>query len=286
MYTKEGNGGFIVIDGVLEEYNGSDTSIVIPSTVKVIGNSVFEYSDITSVIIPDSVQKIEDSAFRESKITSIAIPNSVKTIGESAFFHCEDLLSVKLPSKIKNISNNLFGGCEELCSVEIPDGVIKIGAGAFAWCESLEEIELPDSLAKIGREAFSGCGSLKTIVVHLNLTKIEGGLYGGVFNGCPRLSHIIPKQGIKTYKGSPLELIWERVHIEYSTKNADVRFLNFWLGEFFHIIKDDEAALKKVKTFKNQIIDACIDNDNAQALINLLSLFKPLKLDEIIESTY
>ena len=79
MFVTENNKGFVITGGVLELYTGSDTSIVIPSTVKVIGWGVFAESKITSIDIPDSVTKIEDRAF----------------------YRCKELVSVKLSSKLK-----------------------------------------------------------------------------------------------------------------------------------------------------------------------------------------
>ncbi|MBO5065624.1 MAG: leucine-rich repeat protein [Clostridia bacterium] len=270
----------VVVNGVVKGYRGNDSVVVIPDTAKEIGERAFEYRNISSVIIPDSVEKIGDYAFSRSGITKIDIPDSVKTIGKGAFYLCKELNSVKIPVALNIMDDYLFCGCIELSSIELPEGVTKIGKSAFECCSKLESIALPRSLNEIGKTAFKDCKTLKTIAVNANLTKLVGGRFGEIFYHCFALSRVIPQEGIKTYKGSPLEKIWECIHSDY-TEGADVNVLVSWLGEYFHIVKDDENALKKIKTYKSQIIDVCIKADNDIALVNLLSLFKTPKPEEI-----
>ena len=68
------------------------TSVEIPNTVKIIGNSAFYGNKLTSVTIPNSVTSIGNSAFYDNKLTSVTIPNSVTSIRSSAF--------------LKNVSSN------------------------------------------------------------------------------------------------------------------------------------------------------------------------------------
>lgn len=275
---------FLISGGVLEEYIGNETSIIIPSTVREIGDSVFEDSDITSVIIPDSVKKIGWSAFENSKIISIVIPDSVKTIEDRAFYGCEDLKSVKLPSGLKVINDGIFYGCSQLSSVELPRGVTIIGEDAFAWCESLSSVELPEMLAEIAACAFEACRNLTSITLYGNLKKIEKYAFGSRLRHCENLSCVIPGSGILSYTGSPLETIFERIHKDfYEDSELEARILSYWLGDCFEIVKDDEKALKNIKSCKKYIVDVCLNYDNSIALSNLISLFQPLKLDEIFE---
>ena len=61
------------------------TSVIIPNTVKIIGEGAFRHNNLTSVEIPDTVISIEDYAFYFNKLTSVTIPNNVTSIGTSAF---------------------------------------------------------------------------------------------------------------------------------------------------------------------------------------------------------
>ena len=57
------NGDFVITDGVLTSYTGTDKEITIPDTVTEIGENAFKNSECTSVTIPSSVKKIGKSAF-------------------------------------------------------------------------------------------------------------------------------------------------------------------------------------------------------------------------------
>ena len=75
---------FVIENGVLKEYKGTDADVV----------------------IPEGVTKIGDSAFYACQsIESIVVPKGVTRIGEYAFFGCQNLSKVELPSGIDFIDN-------------------------------------------------------------------------------------------------------------------------------------------------------------------------------------
>ena len=118
------------------------TSVVIPSTVKSIGESAFENNQLTEVTIPSSVTSIGSYAFENNQITEVVIPSSVTSIGRSAF------------------SSN------QLTSLTLLDGITSIGDFAFEN-NQLTEVVIPSSVTSIGRSAFSKTGSSNQ-----NLSKI------------------------------------------------------------------------------------------------------------------
>ena len=105
------------------------TSVIIPNTVKIIGEGAFRHNNLTSVEIPDTVISIGDYAFYFNKLTSVTIPNSVISIGNSAFYG-NKLTSVTIPNSVTSIGNSAF--CDnKLTSVTIPNNVTSIGTSAF-----------------------------------------------------------------------------------------------------------------------------------------------------------
>lgn len=68
-------------------YKDGLTSVVIPSSVKTIGNGAFQYCDnLTSVIISDGVETIDSSAFsRCTMLDSVTIPKTITYIGGYVF---------------------------------------------------------------------------------------------------------------------------------------------------------------------------------------------------------
>jgi len=115
------------------------TSVVIPSTVKSIGNRAFVNNQITEVVIPSSVTSIGKDAFSNNQLVSLTISGSV---GASAF------------------RNN------KLTTLTLLDGVVSIDLGAFSG-NQLTEVIIPSSVTSIGRGAFFKSGSSNQ-----NLSKI------------------------------------------------------------------------------------------------------------------
>ncbi len=148
---------FAVRGGVLVKYNGAATKVVIPDSVKIIGDSAFSgCKGITSVVIPDSVQEIGLWAFYECKaLPHITIPDSVQKIGQSAFEGCTALAAVVIPDSVKEIRSKAFAECISLTAIVIPASVQRIGIEAFYNCKSLRTVEFKGN-PQCYSDAFSG----------------------------------------------------------------------------------------------------------------------------------
>ena len=65
---------------------GNIKSVVIPSTVKSIGERAFANNQISSVTLSNGLETIGEVAFTKNQLTTITIPKSVTNIGSSAFY--------------------------------------------------------------------------------------------------------------------------------------------------------------------------------------------------------
>lgn len=116
--TNQTDFTFDAATGTITKYNGTATSVVIPSTingvqVKKIGTYAFRSNGITSITIPDGVTSIEDCAFENcGRLTSINIPNSVTSIGTDAFGNCFALTSITIPDSVTVIKDYAFEACK------------------------------------------------------------------------------------------------------------------------------------------------------------------------------
>lgn len=130
---------FVISDGTLEQYVGSDLNVEIPKGVKAIAGHAFsENEKIKNIIAPDGLKEIESFAFRL----------------------CRNLVSVSFPQSLRKIDRYAFSDCYALKKLLLPDGVTEVEENAFAFCYALEVIIVPASVEQIGKDAFSYCSKL------------------------------------------------------------------------------------------------------------------------------
>ena len=149
--------------------------LVIPNSVKEIGNSAFGYCTgfNGTLTLSNKLETIGRSAFLGCSgfKGSLILPNSLTTIGELAFQECEGFTELTLPNALSVIPDQAFYGCKSLSgNLVIPASVKEIGRLAFNSCTALNgdsenpsQITLPESLEKIHDYVFRYCNNIKTI---------------------------------------------------------------------------------------------------------------------------
>lgn len=200
------------------EYVGPNTnltSIILPSSITVIGSGAFnKCSALTSIIIPNSVDSIKGGIFNDCSslnsvtipstitsipdytfsgcrgLTSIIIPSSVKNIGAYSFYNCSALTSITIPNSVTLIKNHSFANCSALTSVTVPSSITSIEDETFNNCTALTSVTIPNSISKIGYAAFANCISIKSIVIPSSVVFIDA----SAFNNCKNLASIYAYQ--------------------------------------------------------------------------------------------
>ena len=133
---------------------------------------------ITSVIIPSTVKSIGNSTFYGNQLTEVIIPNSVTSIGSYAFAYNHQLTEVTIPSSVASIDAGAFSG-NQLTSITLSDGVESIGNYAF-YGNELTKLTIPNSVTSIGSYAFANNQLTKIIFPSTPLT-----IGCGTFNNNP-----------------------------------------------------------------------------------------------------
>lgn len=180
------HGDFLIDNGVLIEYTGTDAEVIVPEEIKEIGFEAFYRSNVVCVRLPKGLTRIGRLAFNKcEKLNTVFFPESLEQIGESAFEECAALSSITQPSRETVIEPHAFRGCDALPDeddfvivggvllkyrgkeerVRVPDNVREISYGAFRNCKELISVALPEDLTEIGEAAFLGCERLSDIAL-------------------------------------------------------------------------------------------------------------------------
>lgn len=142
------------------------TEIEIPSSVKTLGNQLFNGCDsLTSVTFEkgSKLETIGNSAFSTCAIAQITLPSGLKTIGNNAFAG-QPLTSIKIPASVTSIGTGAFSQCESLSGVAFEKGIPLIAIGDEAFKQTaLTEVEIPASVKTIGYKAFNNCKVLERV---------------------------------------------------------------------------------------------------------------------------
>lgn len=196
-WLRNYTGDFVIVgDGVLYQYKGSGTRVVIPKNVKYIeAGSFSNYTALTGVDIPDSVIRIGYGAFKYcTSLEELTIPSGVASIGEEAFLGCDALANINVSDNNLYYSDldgvlfnkeqseiiqypigkkaSSFYKCISLKKVIFNQQITSIGDYAFYGCISLNNLLLPDKIVSIGDYSFYNCELLTSLDIPSRVTWI------------------------------------------------------------------------------------------------------------------
>ena len=160
-YTVAGIGNSAFKDG--DEFNGNSSNkngiktpikVVLPDTIKSIGNKAFFSSGITEINIPDSIQYIGSAAFADCPFLHFIVSQ------RHPYFAIIDTALYSKANKELLYYPYFYDECS---GHVIPDGIVSIGDYALYHCfrgrgkpYSYTAVKLPNTLRRIGDYAFSG----------------------------------------------------------------------------------------------------------------------------------
>ena len=166
-------------------------SVIIPDTVKTVGQRAFEYSIITDTLeIPEDVRLCSRS-FSDTMLPSVLTLPARVEIEDSAFGYCDTIEQVEIgPDCV--VHGRAFGYCDKLEKVIIGEGSF-LESRAFEYCKSLREVVFCGPV-EMEEDAFSYCGDIEfTQLGEMGADQLEsdssadvvsyGGLAGGQVTG-------------------------------------------------------------------------------------------------------
>ena len=220
---------FKIEDGVLKQYVGNDTDLIIPEGVTEVGYNPFMCEkEFETIVFPSTLVKISDSIFKNCKVKEIIvaeenprlyskdgclfdketstliwgyaatdIPDNpeIFKVGDCAFFGRNDLKHLVIPDNITEVGWSAFSSCINLKSVKFSNSNCIIKGRCFDDCYLLSEVALPNMLEEIDDYTFAACDSLKTLEIPTSVQEI--GVFA--FGSCENLKKInIPDVLIKS----------------------------------------------------------------------------------------
>ncbi|MDE5795199.1 MAG: leucine-rich repeat domain-containing protein [Muribaculaceae bacterium] len=181
------------------------STVILPETLKEIGNSAFVGTNFYQISIPASVNSIGDhawsgtplrsitfaqdsqlktighSAFRETKIVEFDMPDSVEKLTVAGYYswqpdvsclfsECKSLTKLHLSEGLTGVEGYVASGCSSLTEVNIPRNSQYIQYSAFSGT-AIRSIDIPESVTYIGNNAFA-YSSLESITIPKDVTTI------------------------------------------------------------------------------------------------------------------
>lgn len=192
-------------------FGSSVASVTIPSEVKYIGVSAFNFCPNLTSLKVDERNPIFDSRNDCNAIIltsddrlvygcrTTVIPQSVRAIDEYAFCGCEGLGQLVLPANVESVGDGAFYECSGLTSVVFSSGMQHISSLTFSECHDLVTVVIPQSVRSIGDGAFLHCGNLAEVRVE-SITPPQCG-YVAFFNTNATL--YVPRGTLDAYASAP-----------------------------------------------------------------------------------
>ena len=261
---------FIIENGILEKYTGTEKEVSIPEGITEIGVSAFyENMKVERITLPESVMVIGRSAFELCrKLESINLPKGLIQIGDQSFRLCRKLKSIEIPGSCHTTGHSAFFGCSSLETVVLGEGVQRIGGYSFVNCTGLKQINWPQSLGIISDAAFNSCTSLPEVVLPENIHTIEPSAFGD----CTSVNRLVLPQAVL----DSIDAKWFRSRFN----NVDLNYL--WLNGKTNFDKRvGDLCTKSILRKKDEYAALIIRQNDPLAMANYLALQKKMDVDTL-----
>ena len=232
LTVSEDNAVYASVDGILYDKDvtevilcpdGVSGDIVLPDTVRVVGDSAFaDCTEITSVILPDGLVSIGEYAFEDcSSLVTVEVPDSVTSIGRCAFDD-SSITEFRVPSGVTDMTGVLYdcGSLESITVSEgntafaVVDGVLysKDLSALIRVPQAFEgELRIPDGVVACDVDALFGCSRMTSLVIPDSMETMNFGslcsqlryVYIGASVGPFETSYLATSRSLETIEVSP-----------------------------------------------------------------------------------
>ncbi|KGN79073.1 cell surface protein [Porphyromonadaceae bacterium COT-184 OH4590] len=147
---------------VLAFYYNRVEEMNFPEGLDSIGFSAVYATHLTEIVLPNTVKKIGNAAFSDNKkLKRIVLPEGITKLPKRLCSLCSVLEEAEIPKSVTKIGRNAFQWCYKL-KTELPPNLTWVGCDAFSYC-ALDSIVFPSSVKYIEGGAFEDLTSLQKI---------------------------------------------------------------------------------------------------------------------------
>ena len=182
-------------------YYGRMTQVVLPNTIKELGNHCFYMcNQLTSINLPEGITSIASIALSwTDKLLSITLPSTLRTAEDGCFSssglkHIYNLENTQLTE----LPNNFAGMNTPIEEVKLPQTLRKIGSYSLMQSR-FTEITIPAGVEQIDAYALMQVFTLKKIVME----RATPPLGCGYFNNASDLKIYVPIDATQPYETAP-----------------------------------------------------------------------------------
>ena len=149
--------------------NSTVTTVVLPDTVKTIGQQAFyKMSLLSAIVTPEEWQEHQETGTPLS--TEVNLPSITSISGIRAFDNCTSLVKITM-DHLTVVPNSTFRKCSSLTEISLKSAT-DFGTGCFQRCSLLTSISCPQ--LKTADACFDSCTSLSELVIPKTFTKFLG----------------------------------------------------------------------------------------------------------------
>lgn len=182
-------------------------NLVVPGTIKTIGDYSFSVTGIENLTIEEGVEKIGTSAFAFINARSIVVPNSVWSVGQTAFAQCPNLESITFGEDLWEMINFAVFDNPKLTEIILPDGLGVFPSGGYAMCPLVTNLTFPASIHTFGDQALMVMDGLTDITV---LSEEPASILGEFFDDTNKYNTVtlhVPANSLEDYREAP---VWKK----------------------------------------------------------------------------
>ena len=196
--------------------NRNVETVVLPSSLKFIGEYAFSNSSVRNINYPDTLESIGQYAFNNAPIVDGDLSNTKLTEISQYSFYATNIGALSLPESVISIGSYAFSSCSNLTEVTFNDGLQSIGQYAFYrssivngdlsntklteisqysfYGTNIGALSLPESVISIGSYAFSSCSNLTEVTFNDGLQSIGS----CAFYHCVYLTKVTFNEGLQS----------------------------------------------------------------------------------------